>query len=121
MPDTAPSNRTVTLEWSDFDREPESGIVEGPTPDDIRAIVEHLGRNDEPGGFVVLKRADNDFIQCALQEGGLVVEYHEPDADAHFALDDAPCEPDLALSLFRTWLEDPATIDQHADWTEVDL
>ena len=119
MPDTAPSNRTVTLEWSDFDREPESGIVEGPTPDDIRAIVEHLGRNDEPGGFVVLKRADNDFIQCALQEGGLVVEYHEARSDTHFTLADNPADTGEAVALFRAWLDNPCTLGDHGDWTEL--
>lgn len=113
--------KPIILEWSDFDREPESGLVERPTPDDIRAIVEHLGRNDEPGGFVILKRSDADFIQCAMHEGGLVVEYHEPDSDTHFALDDAPCEPELAVSLFRTWLEDPATLDRHGEWKKMDV
>lgn len=110
-----------TLEWSDLDREPYDGLVKGPTPDDVASIVEHLSRNAQPGGFVILRLADSNFIQCALVAGGLAVEYHEPKTDAHFTLREGPCDADFAITLFRAWMDDPTTIAQHADWEEMDL
>ncbi len=110
-----------TLEWSDLDREPRDGLVEGPTPNDVASIVQHLTSNAEPGGFVILRRSDTEFIQCALVEGGLAVEYHEPKADAHFALTGGACDAEFAVALFRAWMDDPTTIDHHADWEEMDL
>ncbi|MFN0012469.1 MAG: hypothetical protein ACKVS8_12590 [Phycisphaerales bacterium] len=110
-----------TLEWSDLDREPHDGLVKGPTPDDVAAIVEHLAGNAHPGGFVILRLGDSEFIQCARVEGGLAVEHHEPKADTHFALAGGACDAEFAVALFRAWMDDPATIGQHADWEEMDL
>ncbi len=120
---TSPSKplKPAVLEWADHEHEPHDGIVKGPTPDDVRSIVEHLARNAEPGGFVILKRADSHFIQCALQEGGLIVEHHEPAGDSHFALATGPCDAEFAVALFRAWLDDPAAIAEHAEWEEMEL
>lgn len=120
-PAGTPKPAAITLEWSDFDREPVSGLVKGPTADDVRAIVEHLGRNEEPGGFVILRRGEADFIQCAMQDDGLLVERHEPATDTHFALEGGPCDGPFAAALFVSWLNDPASVAEAADWERVDL
>lgn len=115
------SAKSYRLEWADHAQEPTDGVVQGPVWDDVRAIVEHLARSQEATGFIVLSRADNDFIQCARQPDGLIVEFHDPKADRHMALEGGAADGEFAVALFRAWFDDPATIEEHADWVEIEL
>lgn len=109
--------RKHRLEWADLPLEPTNGVVDGPTWDDVRAIVEHLAKGD--AGFVVLSRGQAEFIQAAPIRGGLTVEHHEPASDGHFALADGAADVETAVSLFRAWYDDPASIGAHAEWEPV--
>lgn len=134
---TKHSGGNLELEWADLTLEPTNGIVQFPTWDDVRAIVEHLSRS-EPGGFVILRAGTNDYIQAALIEEGLIVEHHTPSPDEHFMLADGPLiiDPEAdgddrpehdqlhdAIALFRCWFE-PATrgtIAYAGDWERMEL
>jgi hypothetical protein len=109
------------LDWSDFDREPTNGRVVGPTWDDVRSLVEHLGRNQDTGGFIILGRGEGDYIQCARQGRGLVAEYHEPEDDEHFAAAGGPLPAEDVVALFRAWFDDPRSIADHGDWEPMEI
>lgn len=109
------------LDWSDFDREPLNGTVANPVWDDVRALVEHLASNDDTGGFIILGQGEGDYIQCARQDDGLVVEYHEPDKNQHFVIAGSPVDADEAVALFRAWFDNPRTIDEHGEWESLKL
>lgn len=109
------------LEWADFDREPDNGVVEGPTWDDVRSLVEHLARNEDTGGFLILAKGEGDYIQCGRDPAGLIVEYHEPDGDTHHLLAGGPTDAETAVPLFRAWFENPRSIAEHGDWKPLAL
>lgn len=115
------AERRYRMEWADFDREPVNGRVEGPTWDDVRSLVEHLGRNQDTGGFVILFQGEGDYIQCARIGDGLTAEYHEPAGQGHFVLAGGAADADAVVSLFRAWYEDPRAIAEHADWDPLKL
>jgi hypothetical protein len=134
---TTNSPANLELEWADLTLEPTNGIVQSPTWDDVRAIVEHLALG-EPGGFVILRAGTSDYIQAAMIDEGLIVEHHTPKPDEHFILADGPLlivgddgarergEGDQlhdAIALFRCWF-DPgtrATITDAAEWERMTL
>lgn len=111
---------TIRLEWAEVDVEPTDGEVEAPTRDDVRAIVEHLAACET--GFVILAAGEGDYIQAAAMGGeGLHVEYHEPAGDGHFQIAEEPVSAEDAAAVFLAWLDDRATIGEHADWTPMEL
>jgi hypothetical protein len=109
----------LRLEWAELDLEPGDGVVAGPTWDDVRAIVEHLGRCE--GGFVILSRGEQEYIQCARNAGGITVEHRAGSDDAHFTLADGPTDAEDAVGLFRAWFDDPSSIGEHAEWKPMDM
>lgn len=113
---------TLRLEWADLDVEPCDGVVDGPTWDDVRSIVEHYGRCTE--GFIILARADEDFVQTTWKDGdpdeGLTVEWRRPSGE-HCELDEEFIAPERAVAVFGQFFHHPEAMASTGRWKAMEL
>lgn len=119
-----PSKSVLRLEWADFTQTPQDGVVDGPTPDDVRAIIEHLARDES--GFVILAADEQTYIQTALcepgePEAGLMVEHQQGSTDRHFILDEPLIDAARAVAAFRTFYNDPTAIPKFGRWKRIEI
>jgi len=119
-----PSKSLLRLEWADFTQTPHDGVVDGPTPDDIRAIIEHLALDES--GFVILAIDGQTFIQTAHREpgepeAGLIVEHQQVSTDRHFTLDEPLIDAARAVAAFRAFFNDPAAIPKFGRWKRIEI
>ncbi len=123
MPPPAPQpprhTRKFKLDWADFDIEPHSGVVEGPTWDDVRSLVEHLAGCAE--GFIILSVSELTYVQAARVAEGLMVEHQQGDTDHHYALEENPVDSERAVEIFRAFFDDPSSIDEHGEWNPMEI
>ncbi|MEY3232478.1 MAG: hypothetical protein RL689_2567 [Planctomycetota bacterium] len=110
-----------TLEWAEHELEPADGLVENPTWQDVEAIIGNLTVGEEPRGFVILRRAETDFFQCARVEDGLVAELHDPTDDSHHELAAGVAPPEFVLRIARTWFDNPPAAAGLDVWTPLEL
>ncbi len=112
----------LTLEWADFDIEPTSGVVPGPTWDDVRSIVEHY--QHAASGFIILKREGGAFVQMTWRdadpEEGLQLEWHTP-ADEHFELDEGFIAIERAVKVFRQFFDAPNGMPGIGAWSPLEF
>lgn len=113
----------LILQWGEFDLEPTEGYVEGPTRDDVRSIVLHLGLCEN--GYVVLGQSESKFIQTGVAdpeepEAGLVVQYRDGGSDKHFQLDDEFVDAARAVEMLLAYFDDPKSITEKGEWVRVE-
>ncbi len=110
-----------TLEWAEHELEPSDGLVSDPTWQDVEAIIGNLTVGEQPCGFVILRRSDTDFFQCARVEDGLIAELHDPVDDEHLELAAGVAPPEFVLRIARAWFDDPASAATLDVWTPLEL
>lgn len=110
-----------TLEWAEHEFEPSDGLVENPTWQDVEAIIGNLTVGERAQGFVILRRGETDFFQCARVEDGLIAELHDPTDDSHLELAAGVAPPECVLRIARAWFDDPAAAAGLDVWTPLEL
>lgn len=117
----AQGSNGYTLEWAEHEFEPSDGLVHHPTWQDVEAIIGHLTVGEQPCGFVILRRSDTDFFQCARVEEGLIAELHDPVTDEHHELAAGVAPPEFVLRIAKAWFDDPAAAATLDVWTPLEL
>jgi hypothetical protein len=110
-----------TLEWAEHEFEPADGLVENPTWQDVEAIIGNLTVGEHARGFVILRRGDTDFFQCARVEDGLIAELHDPTDDSHHELAAGVAPPEFVLRIAKAWFDNPAAAAGLDVWTPLEL
>ncbi len=120
-PSTANRPNGYNLEWAEHELEPVDGLVVDPTWQDVEAIIGNLTVGEEPCGFVILRRGETDFFQCARVEDGLIAELHDPTDDSHLELAAGVAPPEFVLRIAKAWFENPAAAARLDVWTPLEL
>ncbi|CAN5849326.1 hypothetical protein BH11PLA1_BH11PLA1_14890 [soil metagenome] len=117
------------LEWADFSLEPIDGVVEGPTADDVRAIVAHLGLSES--GFVILHELDGSgktraFVQVGLAEAGepeagMVIERQNGSLERHFRLEEEFVSAARAVEVFGSFFAAPGSLEKKFAWEKIEV
>ena len=92
-------------------------LIDGPTREQVLEALDGL----DADGFVILARADEHYVQTALNEGGAwQLEYRDGAADRHFAADPAAVSDQDVRDAFLLYLagDDPASA---LAWGRVDV
>ncbi len=110
-----------TIEWSSLSSTPSDGKKGVKAWDDARGIFQRFVA-EAPGSdaFVILSHTPQHYVQAAINDRGLVLEYQAGDTDAHFEAAET-VTPALVLDIAEAYMLDPGAIDKMCAWTKMEI